>query len=165
MVPPTISDTFEALEQIGSQLGQGAKQVPKAVVRETKQSLGLGPAEQKPPPPQEPGIEGGTGGKVSPQAKQAQDQQIQELEAISKQKATKRYKEIQEQILLLAHKRQQELPKQVTGKPGFSEEKMVRQLEEQKKPEAEREAEKKKEEPLWVQRAKRKAEMVKGVSG
>lgn len=165
MPPKIIADTFEALEQIGSQMGQGVKQVPKVVTEQAKQSLGLGPAEQKPTQPQEPGIEGGTGEKTGPQAKQAQDQQTQKLEVISKQKAAKRYKEIQEQILLLAQKRQQELPKQVTGKPGFSEEKLVKQLEEQKKPEAEREAEKKKEEPLWLRRAKRKAEMFRGASG
>lgn len=164
MPPKIIADTFEALEQIGGQLNQGVKQVPKIMTQQAKQSLGLsGGGETKSIPSSEPGAEGGAVEvKPEPQAKEAEAKKIEKMETISKQKAAQRYQEIQEQILLLAKKRQQELPKEVSGKPGFSEEEMIRQLEEDKKPESEKE---KKEEPIALAKSKRKAEMFRGVSG
>lgn len=164
MPPKIVADTFEAFEQIGGQLGQSAKQVPKVIAEQAKQSLGLGGAGESKSgtlPEEKVGSEIGGVRPVS-QAREAETQKIQKMEAIAKQKAAQRYKEIQDQILLLAKKRQQELPKEVSGKPGFSEEKMIKQLEEEKKPEAEK---KKKEEPVALAQSKRKAEMFRGASG
>lgn len=159
MPPPIISDTFEALEQLGSQTVKGAAQVPKKILEQGKQQLGIGAKDQ--------GIEGGgtqTKGQ-SGQANAGQGQQIQKMESVAKQKALQRYKEVQEQILAIGKKRQQELPKDVTGKPGFSEDKMIKQLEEEKKPEAEKKKEQMAKEPLPMQREKRKAEMFRGAAG
>jgi len=159
MPPPIISDTFEALEQLGGQMKQQTKQAGKIMANEAKKSLGLAPKDQS---GQE--VEGGSGQKTQGQQK-SQTVQIQQMEAIAQKKAAQRYKQIQEQILAISHKKQQELPKEVTGKPGFSQEKMVQQLEEQKKPEAEKKAEQAEKEPIPLQRAKRKQEMHRGTSG
>jgi len=149
-MPPIISDTFEALENLGGQMKQQTKQAAKTIVQEGKKSLGLGPKR----------IETETERK-----KVAEQQQIQKMEQVAKQKAAQRYRQIQEQILAVSKRKQQELPKYITGKPGFSEEKMIKQLEEEKKPEAEKKAEQAKKEPLPLQREKRKAEMFRGAAG
>jgi len=163
MPPPIISDTFEALEQLGGQMQQQTKQAAKTIVNEGKKSLGLEPKDQ-----QGQALEGGSG--TNPQSASGrtgnpQAPPIQKMEQVAKQKAAQRYKQIQEQILAIANKRQQELPKQVSGKPGFSEDKMVKQLEEEKKPEAERKREQMEKEPIPMQREKRKAEMHRGAAG
>jgi len=156
MVPPIISDTFEALEQLGGQAVSGAKQVPKKIAKQIPKALETGFGGQKAAESQPSGDN---------QVHISEQQQIQKMEEISKRKAAQRYREIQQQILAIARKRQQELPKQITGKPGFSEEKMIKQLEEEKKPEAQRKAEQARKEPLPLQREKRKAEMFRGVAG
>jgi len=156
MVPPIVSDTFEILEQLGSQAVSGAKQVPKKIAKQVKKSLETGFGSQKP---------AGSQPLENNQTHIAEQQQIQKMEEIAKRKAAQRYLEIQRQILAIVHRKQQELPKQITGKPGFSEEKMIRQLEEEKKPEAERKAEQARKEPLPLKKEKRKAEMFRGVAG
>lgn len=162
MPPPIISDTFETLEHLGGQMQQQTNQAAKTIIQEGKKSLGLAPKEQT-----GQALEGGSGQK--PQAGQSsqspQAPQIQKMEQVAKQKAIQRYKQIQQQILVIAKKRQQELPEQVKGKPGFTEEKMVKQLEEEKKPEAEKKREQMEKEPIPMQREKRKAEMHRGAAG
>ena len=154
MPPPIISDTFEALEQLVSQIETQTKQTAKTIVNEGKKYLGLEPKDQ-----QGQAMEGGSG--TNPQQSQQSPKSqlpIQKMEQVAKQKAAQRYKQIQEQILAIANKRQQELPKQVSGKPGFSEDKMVKQLEEEKKPEAERKREQMEKEPIPMQREKSSAQ-------
>lgn len=155
MPPPIISDTFEALGQLGGQAKQQAKQVVKKTVGQISQSLETGFGGQKTRQT----------GQVGEAKDQTEQQKIQKMEEIARQKAAQRYRQIQEQILAISKRKQQELPKQVTGKPGFSEEKMIRQLEEEKKPEVQKEAEQAREEPLLLQRKKRKTEMFRGVAG
>lgn len=149
-----VSDTFEALENLKTQAKQQATQAVKKTVGQIPKSL-------------ETGFKGRpqTSTQNEEQAKQVSDEQIKKMEELSKKKAAQRYKEIQQQILAIAHKKQQELPKYITGKPGFSEEKMIKQLEEEKKPEAEKKREQAAKEPLPLQREKRKAEMFRGVAG
>ena len=82
MPPKIVADTFEAFEQIGDQFNQGAKQVPKVIVQQAKQSLGLGVAgESKPAPSPEGKISGEVGGiKPNPQAREAETQKIQKMQ-------------------------------------------------------------------------------------
>lgn len=162
MVPPIISDTFEALENLAGQTVKSAVQVPKKIVEQGKKQLGLGAIDKT-----DKGIEGGTVGQTKSGADptQVKNQQIQRMEQVAKQKANQRYKEIQQQILAISHQKQQEVPEEMKGKPGYSEEKMIRQLEEEKKPEAQRKAEQAAKEPIPLQRERRKAEMHRGASG
>lgn len=159
MPPPIISDTFEALENLGGQMQQQTKQAAKTIIQEGKKNLGLAAKDQ-----QGQQIEGGSGATGQTSSK-PQSPPIQKMEQIAKQKASQRYKQIQEQILAIANRKQQELPKQVTGKPGFSEDKMIKQIEEEKKPEAEKKREQMEKEPIPMQREKRKSEMFRGAAG
>lgn len=162
MVPPIFQNPLETLEDLGGQIVQGAKQVPKKIIGQIPKSL-------------ETGFFGDRQNSVADKSQtdaqtgMTDEQKIAKMEAVSKQKSAQRYKEIQQQILAIVKKREQELPKTVTGQAGFSEDKMVKQLEVQKKPEKERiaisEKEREKQEPISIKREKRKSEMHRGASG
>lgn len=134
MPKQVVSDVFETLG--GAAVGTAKK---------TAEELGLKPAPDE-------------GKEVQPSLPAQTPEQWQKIKEAAKSRAAARYRQIQEEIRLLQQKRKQELPKQVIGKPGFSEEKAVRQLEEKKE-------EEKKLPPLPAQRASRKTEMFRGVSG
>lgn len=129
MVKQIIGETFEQLGQTAGQVVKQAAQEPGKIAETAAGQIGR--------PGPEPGIEPPQGQRLS-----------------SAQKAQKKVEEkrqltyLQAELGALAQKKAQELPKQVTGKPGFSEEKAIKQLETQK--------EKKEIEPLVVAQARLK---------
>jgi len=86
------------------------------------------------------------------------EEQYQKIEQAAKKRAAARYKQIQEEIKRLQEKRRKEIPKTVSGKPGFDEGEAIKQLKTGK-------PEEKKLPPLPAQRASRKTEIFRGVSG
>jgi hypothetical protein len=134
-MPKTIIG--ETFEQLGKTAGQVVKQVvkePGRMAEKAVRQIGL-----KPYPPKE-----------KPQ------------EALSTKVSQEKERERRRKLALLQaeikalQQRKQELPKQITGKPGFSEEEAIKQLKEKKE---------KPMEPLPIRRAKRKTEVFRGVSG
>lgn len=94
------------------------------------------------------------------------EEQYQKIKNAAENCTTARYKQIQEEIRQLQVKRERELPKQTTGKPGFDEGKAVKQLEMGGVASTEVSAsQSKKPPPLAVQRATKKTEMFRGASG
>jgi len=160
MVPPIIKNPLETLEDMGGAVASNVKQMPKKAAGQVKQSLetgfGLGNSGSDTAAQVD-------GGKEA--AKVAEDKKIEQMKKIEGQKVTARYQQVQREILAISQKRQQELPKQVSGKPGFSEDKMIKQLKEEKKPEVQKKAEQAEKEPISLQREKRKSEMHRGASG
>lgn len=139
-----IADSFETL---GGVVQQGGKQVVSTVKKigeDIKEQVGL-----KPKPAAEEQKE------KQPSLK---EEQTKKMEEMAKKRTAARYRQIQEEIKALAARREKELPKAVTGQPGFDEGKMVKQLEEKKEQE-------KKLPPLNVQRERSKIERMRGVSG
>ncbi len=141
------ADVFETLGGIVKGTGQQAVSDAKKMGEETAIELGLKTPAQG-------------AADDSKKQDQAKEEQIKKMGEAAKQKSTARYKQIQEEIKRLQEKRKQEIPKQVSGKPGFDEGKMVKQLETGKP-----EGEKKKLPPVNVQRERTKAERFRGVSG
>jgi len=142
-----IADTFETLGKVVQSTGQQAVSDVKKMGEEAALELGIKPPTQ-----------GGT--DDNQKVDQAKEEQIEKMAAVSKQKSLARYKQIQEEIRQIEQKRKRETPKQVSGKPGFDEGKAVKQLETGKPAE-----DKKKLPPLPAQRASKKAEVFRGVSG
>ena len=93
------------------------------------------------------------------------EEQYQKIENAAQGRTIAKYKQIQEEIRQLQVKREKELPKQVTGKPGFDEGKAVKQLEVGGAASTEIPSQSKKLPPLPVQRATKKTEIFRGASG
>ena len=137
MVNKIISDSFETLGQVVKQTGD-----------DIAENIGLKPSTDL-----------GTSEQSSQQAQQkAQDDQTKKKEAQQKAQTRKRYQELQGEIRQIQVQRSQEMVKY--SKPGFTEEekqqKQIQQLEEKKED---------KLPPLPVQRASKKTESMRGVSG
>ncbi|MFZ5366199.1 MAG: hypothetical protein ACOZBZ_02800 [Patescibacteria group bacterium] len=135
-----IADTFESLGQTAGQTVKQVVQEPGKLAEEAAKQVGVKP---------EPGVEQTGQGPTPTQIAQrkAQDQRRlsyleRELEAIKRRKAER-------------------LPAQVTGKPGFSEEKAIKQIEIEK--------EEKKKLPPVAELAKKKGgtgeRKIMGISG
>lgn len=137
-----IGETFE---QLGKTAGQTVKQVvqePGKVAETAAKQVGIKP---------EPGVE-------QPQGQRPTSAQL----AQKREKVKQRLTYLQAELQALQQKQAQELPKQVAGKPGFSEEKAIKQIEIEK--------EEKKKLPAVVELAKKKAgtaerKGIMGVSG
>jgi len=139
-MPKTIiGETFEQLGKTAGQMVKQAVKEPGKMAEKAVGQIGL-----KPQPPEEKPQEA-----LSTKISQEKERERRRRLAL-----------LQKEIKALQEKRTQELPKQITGKPGFSEEKAIKQLKEE-----EESKNKKPMEPLPVQRAKRKTEMFRGVSG
>lgn len=144
MANKIIADSFETL---GNAVQQGGKQVVS-----TAKKMGEDVLEQ-------------TGLKSLPPAQNDQtnapahtEEQYKKIEDAAKSRTIAKYKEIQTQIKAIEDKKKQEIPKEISGKPGFSEEKAIKQLEVQKE-------EKDKLPPLPARQASRKTEIFRGASG
>jgi len=137
-----IADTFETLSGVVKSVGQQAASDAKKAGEDVAIDLGLKPA-QRPP----------SGDQVS--VSNQTEEQTKKISEAAKRRAAARYREIQAEIKALEEKRKRELPKEVSGKPGFAEDKKVKQLE----------IEKEKLPPLPIQRASKKAETFRGTSG
>lgn len=144
MPKQVVSDIFETMGGAAKATGQQAASDVKKMGEDFLESLGVKPSlGQKPP---------------DPNIVQKDDEQMKNLNEADRSRSTARYQQIQEEIKALQKKRTQEIPKEIAGKPGFSEEKMIKQIET-------KQADKKKPEPLPVKQASKKAEMFRGASG
>lgn len=148
MVKQVIGDFFETLggmaKSTGQQVAIGVKKGGEDIARE----LGIKPKQSD--------EEAKQGGTTSLEVKS--NEEIEAMKQKDKKKVLARYRQIQEEIKAIAQKKKTELPKSITGQAGFDKEKAIKQLEV-------KEEEKKKLPPLPAQRASRKAEMFRGVSG
>ena len=147
MPKQVVTDVFESLGGVAQSTGQQAATQVKKMGGDILESLGV--KTSTPAPAQGDGSQPTT--TPSPE-------QLQKMDAQAKVKAAARYQKIQADIKAIQEKRKKEILKQVPGKPGFSEEKVVRQLEEKK-------AEEKKPLPVSVKREQGKIERAKMVSG
>lgn len=142
-----VSDSFETLGGSAKAVSGQVKQVVKGIGDDIAESIGIKP------------VTAGTneqGGQQ--QQQQKSDDQIKKMEAESKAKARKKYQQINSEIKQLQEKRQQEAVKY--RQPGLTDkekqENQIKQLEEKKED---------KLPPLPVQRASKKTEALRGVSG
>lgn len=133
MANQIITDTFEALGQTAGQAVGQVAQEPGKIVETAAQQAGVINT-------------GGDKGVEQPQgASPAQQAKNQASQAQAKQRLTY----LEDELRQIQAQAKQELPKQVSGKPGFSEEKAIKQVELEKK--------EKKELPPVVTAAKSKA--------
>lgn len=139
-----ITDVFETLGGMAKQAGQQAVSDTKKAGEDALESLGLKPSSPKTEDQEQP---------AGPTEKT-----LQKMKTTDKKRTVANYQRLLGEIKQIQQRKKQEIPKQISGQPGFSEEKAVKQLEEKKE-------EKKKLPPLPVQRATKKAEIFRGVAG
>ncbi len=136
-----IGETFEQLGQTVKQTGKQIVGEPGKVAETAARQAGIKP---------EPGIEQPQGKGLTP-AQMAQ----------KREKEKQRLSSLQTELKALQQKQTQELPRQISGKPGFSEEKAIKQIQIEK--------EEKKKLPPMVELAKKKGgtgeRKIMGVSG
>ena len=147
MPKQVVSDVFETLGGVAQSTGQQAATQAKKMGGDALESLGVKPAAGA-------ATQTNQSGPTTPSS-----EQLQKMTAEDKAKRAAGLQKIQTEIKVIQEKRQKEIPKQVSGKPGFDEGKAVKQLETGKP------AEEKKLPPLNVQRQRTKAERFRGVSG
>lgn len=117
MVKQIISDTFETIGDTYQQAGKQVVIIPfKAAEEVIKQFVGPRPTVEQNQEKQD---------NVTPQ-------QNPEF-AKRKASAARRINELEAEVQAIVQKKAQEIPKNVAGKPGFSEENMVKQFETEKK--------------------------------
>jgi len=148
-----VQDAFENL--VGGVAQSAVQQVSDSAKKMTEEAaieLGLKPQAQ------------GTADDVQKQD-QAKQEEINKMKATESQKTAAGYKKITEEIRQIQLKKKQEIPKEVSGKPGFDEGKMVKQIETGPQVPDKNGDEKKKLPPINVQRERTKAERFRGVSG
>jgi len=139
-----VGEVFETLGGVVQSTGQQAATQVKKMGGDVLESLGAKPGA--------PAQGDATTPSTTPSA-----EQIQKMGAQAKVKAAARYQKIQADIKAIQEKRKKEIPKQISGKPGFDEGKMVKQLETGKKEEEKL--------PPIVREKKTRIERVRGVSG
>jgi len=148
-----IADSFETLSGGAKAVAGQATQIVKQIGEDAAESIGLKSADSA-----------GTSEQGGQQKSQIQDDQTKKKEAQKNSLVRKRYKELQEEIKNLQIKRKQETVKY--NQPGFTDEekqqRQIKQLEEKSSPTG---ATDDKLPPLPVQRAQRKTEKLRGVSG
>lgn len=141
-----VSDVFETLGGMVKGTAKQAVSDAKKMGEQAAVELGLSQAKAK---------------QDDQQKKPAQtEEQEKKIAQAAKMRTAAKYKQILEEIKQFQKKREQEIPKAVSGKPGFDEGKAIKQLETGKP-----EDDKKKLPPLPVQRATKKTEMFRGASG
>ena len=154
MANKIIADSFETLSGGVKAVAGQANQIVKQIGKDAAESIGLKPPAE------------GTSEQGGQQKSQPQDDQVKKMEAQKNSVVRKRYKELQEEIKQLQVKRKQETVNY--SQPGFTDEekqqRQIKQLEE--KPSFAKATDGKNElPPLLVQRAQRKTEKLRGVSG
>lgn len=152
MPKQVISDVFETLGGVVQSAGQQAVSDAKKMTEEAAIELGLKPQAQ---------------GAVDDAQKQDQtkEEEINKMKAVESQKTAAGYKKITEEIRQIQLNRKQKIPKEVSGKPGFDEGKMVKQIETGPEVPEKKEEDKKKLPPINVQRERSKTERFRGASG
>lgn len=152
MVKQVITDVFETLGGVAAGTGQQVVKSVKGGTEDIAKAVGVMPDDTP-----------SFAGESQPNAQT--DEQNKKIQSASNARSAAKYRQIQEEIKQIQLKRKQELPKQVTGKPGFSEEKAIKQLEEKPTFATATAGEKDKLPPLPAQRASKKAEAFRGASG
>lgn len=142
-----VSDVFENIVSVAKSAGQQIDDSAKKMTEEAAIELGLKPQTQ-----------GAT--DDAQKQDQAKEEEINKMKATEHQKTASNYKKITEEIRQIQLKKKQEIPKEVSGKPGFDEGKAIKQIETGKP-----EEDKKKLPPINVQRERTKAERFRGASG
>jgi len=132
MVKQIVSDTFESIGDTFQQAGKQIVMIPFQIGEETARQLGIRPRKEE-------------NQEKPASTTQQPNQEVAKRNAF----ASRRIEELEAEIKAIAQKRTQEIPKAVSGKPGFSEEEMIKQFGEEGK--------KKKELPPVVVAAKGKA--------
>ena len=122
-----IGETFEQLGQTAKQAGKQVVKLPGEMAEEAAKQAGIKP---------EPDIEQPVQGPTPAQLAQKRGKEKQRLVSL------------QTELKVIQQKKAQELPSQISGKPGFSEEKAIKQIEIEK--------EEKKKLPPVVELAKKK---------
>lgn len=140
-----IADVFETLGGAAKQTGQQAVSNVKKAGEDVWESLGIKSANKEESDEQ----------KKSPELA---EKNLAKMKIADKKRAAANYQKLLGEIKQIQQRKKQEIPKQISGQPGFSEEKAVKQLETKKE-------EKKKLPPLPIQRATKKAEVFRGVAG
>lgn len=138
------SDVLETLGGVVQSAGQQAISGVNKAGEDVIESLGV-------TPPAAPADQAAGGSSI-------QAQELEKMNQEAKQKAAAGYRKIQSEIHQYQQQREREIPKQVSGQPGFSEEKAIKQLEEKK-------AEEKKPPPIALKREQTKTERAKMVTG
>lgn len=148
MANQIITDSFETLGGAMQSGGKQVKQIVKKMGDDIAEGVGIQPSRDDSIPPE----------AKNPPAHN--DAQYDKIEQAAKKRQIAKYKQLQDEILQLSKKRDQEMEKY--HMPGFTDEqkkeKQVQQLQEGQSPE-------KKLPPLPVQRAQKKTEMNRGASG
>ncbi len=162
MPKQVIADVFETLGGVVRSTGQQAVADAKKITEEAAVELGLSAQAQ-----------GST--DDAQKQDQAKEEEINKMKATERQKTAAGYRKITEEIRQIQLEKKREIPKEVSGKPGFDESKVVRQIETGpsfanlpagKAGATEgKEEDKKKLPPVNVQRERTKAERFRGVSG
>lgn len=116
MVKQIIADTFETIGDTYQQAGKQIVMIPFKAAEEVLKQFGPRPKTEENQEKQD--------GAAS-----------QQNTGIVKRKASanSRISELEAEIKAISQKRTQEIPKSVSGTPGFSEEKMIKQFENEKK--------------------------------
>lgn len=153
MPKQVVADVFETLGGVVSGTAKQAASDATKAVEEAAKAVSIKPENSANP--------------NDSSAPAHNEQQYANIERASRSRAAAKYRQIQEEIRKLQVKREKELPKQITGKPGFDEGKAVKQLEVGGGTSAEVSASPGKDKlpPLPVQRATKKTEMFRGASG
>jgi transcriptional regulator of acetoin/glycerol metabolism len=139
MANQIITDTFEALGQTAGQTVQQIAQEPGKMAEKAAQQVGVINTGR------DQGVEQPQGASPVQQAKNQ----------ASQAKAKQRLTYLEDELRQIQAQAKQELPKQITGKPGYSEENLIKQVEEDKNPGLKKEE--KQELPPVVAAAKSKA--------
>jgi hypothetical protein len=116
MVKQIIADTFETIGDSFQKSGKQVAMIPFQIGEEVARQLGIRPKnEQKQEQPM-----------VNPKQP---NPEVAKRNAF----ASRRIGELEAEIKAIVQKKAQEIPKSVSGTPGFSEEKMIKQFENEKK--------------------------------
>jgi thiol:disulfide interchange protein len=116
MVKQIVSDTFETIGDTFQQTGRQVVMIPFQIGEETARQLGIRPRKEE--------------NQEKPEGVMQQpNQEVAKRNAF----ASRRIGELEAEIKAIVQKKTQEIPKNVSGKPGFSEENMVKQFETEKK--------------------------------
>lgn len=117
MVKQIVTDTFETIGDTFQKSGKQVAMIPFQIGEEVARQLGIRPKNEQ------------NQDKPVANMKPPTNPEVAKRNAF----ANRRISELEAEIKAIVQKRNQEIPKAVSGKPGFSEEKMIKQFETEKK--------------------------------
>lgn len=116
MVKQIVADTFETIGDTFQKSGKQVAMIPFQIGEEVARQLGIRPKKEENP-------------EKPDNLSSPPNPEVAKRRAF----AQKRIGELEAEIKTIIQKKAQEIPKSVSGKPGFSEEKMIKQFETEKK--------------------------------